>query len=350
MKCWAFGVALIATVLAGCHKAHSVSGDYLAIGERTVIQLQLVEDASMHVTGVLATYRIDRNNMQSGKGVKREETNVSGGSVDGDNLILILGRNSLFTTQQNVVGRITSNGEIRLLGAYGEDVFTPVKEARVTAAVSDLQAKASAEWQANVVQETRRTEQRRQAEKAAALKQKIARDTAFVHALSDELNTYNGSATKAGMGTEIRAEAERIVANAQKDLADMQQSLAVARYNQGSADWRVRNAGVQANGAAIRARGRIIRAHGDMEQLGFRLHDATHEITENLKNIDSRVARNPCTANPGLQGCHPLSVEIKTYAVVRAKTYSETKEMTAAFNKQRLALAAIYNTAMNAHD
>ncbi|MDN5873099.1 MAG: hypothetical protein L0H29_01790, partial [Sinobacteraceae bacterium] len=104
MKHGAIVVALSAAMLAGCHGSGSVSGDYLATGHDHVMQIQLVEDASEHVTGVLTTYSIGRDSVRSSGSLNRDTTNVSGGFVNGNNLVLILGRNSIFTSQRNVVG------------------------------------------------------------------------------------------------------------------------------------------------------------------------------------------------------------------------------------------------------
>ena len=169
------------------------------------------------------------------------------------------------------------------------------------------------------------------ARQAKPLTDKTIRDaTESIAALTRDLQGFNErEANPDGMSRAKNSE-EAVLAEAKKDLVVKKQF---------DAD----HQGFKAGQVAFR----IGQLDFQMGQIKFQVGNAISNGSDTIAAIDRRLAANPCTATPSLQGCSALTVQQQRYSTVRARIRSDIAQMRSDISENSRAMDALSKAAGN---
>jgi len=287
-------------LLAAC--AHSVSGAYVAQGQKFVELLQLTEGKDGQLLGTLNHTLLKPNGT-----IEQFTLNISG-TTDGHSITLVGKANEPFAIPNNMSGTVDMSG-ITVLQPNGMERFIPSSVNAYQAVAQQLSQQAGVMQKQNAEQQQMAQEQKQIVDAENARQAAITNANQRVISLTDALNNYAAMIQAKHDLAPFHSAHERILAAAQHDL-EIEQSSPRGSVQRGQVDVRINQLGVQLTQFDIPWRQVLERGH-------------TH-----LSQFDAAIAKSPChNGQDQLRACGQQRQAEKNYQAAKAILVRELSDV-----------------------
>jgi hypothetical protein len=306
-------------VVAACGQ-RNLSGSYFAHSDDAAALLQLTETRDQQLMGNLVLFRL----LPDGRR-ERTDFSITSGTVDtrGHTIALTMKPNELFAQAGTVSGEL-SNGGIDLAMPGATLHLAPSGRQEFDAAAARLDEVGRLQQQARERAERLRKQAEDQAKRTADDASRVAELTKAVAAYNARIQTGTGGPEA------LRMQEERLVDTASKDLAIVQ-DLEAKRQDY----------------AAGQGRYRIGQLSYQMGQIRYQVEQIERQGHEHLASLDAGLAKSPCNATPGLQGCDLLAREKARYVSTRATVQDRMAQLSSDLEKNAAAMEGLNRRAGN---
>jgi len=291
--------------------AHSASGAYVAQGAGFVEMLQITAKPDGNLEGTLTHAELKAN------GALSQDNAALSGAVDGHAITLVVKSPLPFLQSSSLSGTI-DGGIITLTLPSGVVRYSASNAQAYQTAMEQTKAQGAS------------IRQQQQAKEAEAAQQRhIAEENSAVDALNNRLTSYASGVQgprNAQLFEELRSTHEKALAKARDGLKIQQ------KYPRGS---------VNANQVAIQI--------GQIE-IGMRGYDIRWENVppqgrRHLQELDTAIAKSPCSASAQLSNCASQPEAIKAYQAAKPSVERRLTEIDAILKADRATMAGIVTQA-----